>query len=162
MLAGLRVNVTEFEPKRLFMLSVYLLVMGLLLGYLAEQQKHLRAEKAVITRTLAKVRVEAGLTGTLASDFFGNSWHVRRVAAARRVAGEPQPSRFSRRVAEFRTCDIGVCLAGFRTARGGYVSCTISLETCVTRRKMASAGRRWHWIVKEMRWRCLRLSLWGD
>jgi signal transduction histidine kinase len=64
-LAGLRVNVTEFEPKRLFMLSVYLLVMGLLLGYLAEQQKHLRAEKAVITRTLAKVRVEAGLTGTL-------------------------------------------------------------------------------------------------
>ena len=32
------------------MLSVYLLVMGLLLGYLAEQQKHLRAEKAVVTR----------------------------------------------------------------------------------------------------------------
>jgi signal transduction histidine kinase len=68
-LAGLRVNVTEFEPKRLFMLSVYLLVMGLLLGYLAERQKHLRAEKAVITRTLAKVRVEAGLTGTLQQIF---------------------------------------------------------------------------------------------
>ncbi|MGA9391106.1 MAG: histidine kinase [Candidatus Sulfotelmatobacter sp.] len=64
-LAGLRVNVNEFEPKRLFMLSVYLLVMGLLLGYLAEQQKHLRAEKAAVTRMLAKVRVEAGLTGTL-------------------------------------------------------------------------------------------------
>ena len=64
-LAGLQINVTEFEPKRLFMLSVYLLVMGLLLGYLAEQQKHLRAEKAVVTRMLAKVRVEAGLTGTL-------------------------------------------------------------------------------------------------
>ena len=64
-LAGLRVNVAEFEPKRLFMLSVYLLVMGLLLGYLAEQQKHLRAEKAGVTRMLAKVRVEAGLTGTL-------------------------------------------------------------------------------------------------
>jgi signal transduction histidine kinase len=64
-LAGLQVNVTEFEPKRLFMLSVYLLVMGLLLGYLAEQQKHLRAEKAVVTSMLAKVRVEAGLTGTL-------------------------------------------------------------------------------------------------
>jgi signal transduction histidine kinase len=47
------------------MLSVYLLVMGLLLGYLAEQQKHLRAEKAVITRMLAKVRVDMGLTGTL-------------------------------------------------------------------------------------------------
>lgn len=64
-LAGLRVNVNEFEPKRLFMLSIYLLVMGLLLGYLAEQQKHMRAEKAAITRMLAKVRVDAGLTGTL-------------------------------------------------------------------------------------------------
>ena len=63
--SGLRVNVGEFEPQRLFMLSVYLLVMGLLLGYLAEQQKHLRAEKAVLTGTLAKVRVEAGLTGTI-------------------------------------------------------------------------------------------------
>jgi len=41
------------------------LVMGLLLGYLAEQQRHLRAEKAVVTGMLAKVRVEAGLTGTL-------------------------------------------------------------------------------------------------
>lgn len=64
-LAGLQVNVTEFEPKRLFMLSIYLLVMGLLLGYLAEQQKHLRAEKAAVARLLAKARVEAGLTGTL-------------------------------------------------------------------------------------------------
>jgi signal transduction histidine kinase len=62
---GLQVNTTEFEPNRLFMLSVYLLVMGLLLGYLARQQKHLRAEKAGVTRMLAKVRVEAGLTGTL-------------------------------------------------------------------------------------------------
>lgn len=63
--AGLRVNVAEFEPKRLFMLSIYLLVMGLLLGYLAEQQKHLRAEKAAVTGLLGKARVEAGLTGTL-------------------------------------------------------------------------------------------------
>lgn len=68
-LSGLQVNVSEFEPKRLFMLSVYLLVMGLLLGYLAEQQKHLRAEKAAVTRMLAKVRVEAGLTGTLQQVF---------------------------------------------------------------------------------------------
>jgi signal transduction histidine kinase len=63
--SGLKMNTTEFEPKRLFMLSVYLLVMGLLLGYLAQQQKHLRAEKAAVTRMLAKVRVDAGLTGTL-------------------------------------------------------------------------------------------------
>ncbi len=65
LLSGLQVNVSEFEPNRLFMLSVYLLVMGMLLGYLAEQQKHLRAEKAAVTRMLAKIRVEAGLTGTL-------------------------------------------------------------------------------------------------
>ncbi len=63
--SGLHMNTTEFEPKRLFMLSVYLLVMGLLLGYLSEQQKHLRAEKAAVTRMLTKVRVESGLTGTL-------------------------------------------------------------------------------------------------
>ena len=68
-LTGLQVNVTEFEPKRLFMLSVYLLVMGLLLGYLAEQQKHLRAEKAVVTGILSRVRVEAGLTGTIQQIF---------------------------------------------------------------------------------------------
>jgi signal transduction histidine kinase len=68
-LNGLRVNVREFEPQRLFMLSVYLLVMGLLLGYLAEQQKHLRAEKAVVTGTLSRVRVEAGLTGTIEQIF---------------------------------------------------------------------------------------------
>jgi hypothetical protein len=34
-LLGLRVNAGTFEPQRLFMLSIYLLVMGLLLGYLA-------------------------------------------------------------------------------------------------------------------------------
>ena len=58
-------NVTDFEPKHLFMRSIYLLVMGFLLGYLAEQQKHLRAEKAVVARIVGKARVEAGLAGTL-------------------------------------------------------------------------------------------------
>ncbi len=66
---GLRVNVREFEPQRLFMLSIYLIVMGVLLGYLAEQQKHLRAEKAVVNGILSRVRVEAGLNGTLQQIF---------------------------------------------------------------------------------------------
>jgi len=66
---GLRINAQDFEPERLFMLSVYLLVMGLLLGYLAEQQKHLRAEKALINRILSRVRVEAGLNGTMQQIF---------------------------------------------------------------------------------------------
>ena len=68
-LTGLHINVREFEPEPLFMLSVYLIVMGLLLGYLAEQQKHLRAEKAVVTGILSRIRVEAGLTGTIEQIF---------------------------------------------------------------------------------------------
>jgi signal transduction histidine kinase len=60
-----RIQIVNFEPRDLFMRSIYLLVMGILLGYLAEQQKQLRAEKAVIARVLAGVRLEAGLTGTL-------------------------------------------------------------------------------------------------
>jgi signal transduction histidine kinase len=64
-LPGLRVDATYFEPKSLFMRSISLLVLGLLLGYLAEQQKQLRAEKVVINRFLGKARVEAGLSGTL-------------------------------------------------------------------------------------------------
>ena len=41
-LPPLGVNVAQFAPKRLFMLSAYLLVMGVLIVYLAEQQKRLR------------------------------------------------------------------------------------------------------------------------
>ena len=64
-LLPLSVQTSQFEPKHLFMLSTYLLVMGLMLGYLAEQQKRLRAERATITRVLGQVRVEEGLRGTL-------------------------------------------------------------------------------------------------
>jgi len=64
-LTGLQINFTEFQPQPLFMLSIYLIVMGLLLGYLAEQQKNLRAEKAVVVGMLSRVRVEMGLTGTI-------------------------------------------------------------------------------------------------
>ena len=65
LLAGLRLNLQEFELHRLFMLSVYLLVMAMLLGYLAEQQKRLRGERATVARLLQKANVEAGLTVTL-------------------------------------------------------------------------------------------------
>ena len=61
----LQIDASYFEPKSLFMRSVSLLVLGLLLGYLAEQQKQLRAEKVVIARTLGRARVEAGVSGTL-------------------------------------------------------------------------------------------------
>ncbi len=68
-LTGLHINVKAFEPEPLLMLSVYLIVMGILLGYLAERQKHLRAEKAVVTGILSRIRVEAGLTGTIQQIF---------------------------------------------------------------------------------------------
>jgi signal transduction histidine kinase len=114
-LLGLRVNLREFEPERLFMLSVYLLVMGLLLGYLAEQQKHLRAEKAVVTGTLSRVRVEAGLTGTIEQIFHEamSMYGASRVVVAsqeshsqRVFVGELEKAS-GRVPAEFRWLDTG-------------------------------------------------------
>lgn len=61
----LHVDAADFTPEVLLTRSIYLIVMGLLLGYLAEQQKQLRAEKAVIAHVLGGVSVEAGLGGTL-------------------------------------------------------------------------------------------------
>ena len=55
----------ELDAGRLFERAIALLVMALLLGYLGEQQKQLRAEKTVITNMLGKARVEAGMTATL-------------------------------------------------------------------------------------------------
>ena len=64
-LPRLGVSVRELDPQQLFMSSVYLVVLGFLLGYMSENQKKVRAERAVITRILSSTRVEAGLTGTM-------------------------------------------------------------------------------------------------
>jgi signal transduction histidine kinase len=58
-------DVADLEPQRLVVQSIYLVVMGLLLGYLADQQKKLRAEKDQATSLLAMVRMDTGLTGNL-------------------------------------------------------------------------------------------------
>ena len=55
----------ELETNRLFERAVSLLVISLLLGYMAEEEKELRGEKAVIARILGKARVELGMSGTL-------------------------------------------------------------------------------------------------
>ena len=60
-----RLGVRHLDLEQLFISSVYVMVLGLLLGYMSENQKRLRAERAVITRVLGSARVEAGLTGTL-------------------------------------------------------------------------------------------------
>jgi signal transduction histidine kinase len=64
-LPRLGVSVRELDPQQLFMSSVYLIVLGFLLGYMSENQKKVRAERAVITRVLSSTRVEAGLTATM-------------------------------------------------------------------------------------------------
>ena len=64
-LPRLGLSVRELDPQQLFMTSVYLVVLGFLLGYMSENQKKVRAERAVITRVLSSTRVEVGLTGTM-------------------------------------------------------------------------------------------------
>jgi signal transduction histidine kinase len=61
----LHANSGGLDTQQLVMSSVYLIVLGFLLGYMSENQKKMRAERAVITRVLSATRVEAGLTGNM-------------------------------------------------------------------------------------------------
>jgi signal transduction histidine kinase len=74
----------ELDASRLFERAVALLVMALLLGYLGEQQKQLRAEKTVITTMLSRARVEAGMTATLQAVLLdlGRLYRARSVRVA--------------------------------------------------------------------------------
>ncbi len=85
-LPPLGVSVRELDPQQLFMSSVYLLVLGFLLGYMSENQKKVRAERAVITRVLSSTRVETGLTGTM-QQILGE---VMSIYGARRVLSASQ------------------------------------------------------------------------
>lgn len=85
-LPRLGVSVRELNPQQLFMSSVYLIVLGLLLGYMSENQKKARAERVVITRVLSSTRVEVGLTGTL-QQILGE---VMSIYGARRVLSASQ------------------------------------------------------------------------
>ena len=85
-LPRLGLSVRELNPQQLFMSSVYLIVLGFLLGYMSENQKKVRAERAVITRVLSSTRVEAGLTGTM-QQIFGE---VMSIYGAARVLGASQ------------------------------------------------------------------------
>lgn len=85
-LPALAAAVREPGPQQLFMSSVYLMVLGLLLGYMSENEKKLRAERVVVTRVLSSARVEAGLTHTL-QEIFGE---ILNLYGARRVLGASQ------------------------------------------------------------------------
>lgn len=89
-----RVNIADFDPKRLFVRSIYLLVMAFLLGYLAEQQKKLRAEKEVATRMLGMVRMDSGMSAAL-SQIVGelmNLYGARRALIVSREGSNPRIS----------------------------------------------------------------------
>jgi signal transduction histidine kinase len=55
----------EFELNRFILRSAFLLLMGLLLGYLSEQEKVHQAEANLIARLLSRVQAERGLRATL-------------------------------------------------------------------------------------------------
>jgi signal transduction histidine kinase len=85
-LPPLGLSVREVDAQQLFMSSVYLIVLGFLLGYMSENQKKVRAERAVIMRVLGSARVEAGLTGTM-QQILGE---VMSIYGASRVLGASQ------------------------------------------------------------------------
>ena len=73
------------------MLSVYLIVMGLLLGYLAEQQKHLRAEKAAGDRDPVEGARGSWIDRHDAADLQRSHVDVWCVATGGGGAGSSQP-----------------------------------------------------------------------
>jgi signal transduction histidine kinase len=63
----------DLELNKFIIRCVYLLLAGLMIGYLAESEKELRAENALITRMLSRVRVDFGLSASLSSVINGVS-----------------------------------------------------------------------------------------
>lgn len=71
----------QFELNRAIMRGVYLLILGLLLGYLADEDKLLRAETSAVSRVMGLGRVEEGLRGTLRDVLR----EVQQISGARQV-----------------------------------------------------------------------------
>ncbi len=63
----------DLEVNKFIIRCVYLLLAGLMIGYLAESEKELRAENALITRMLSRIRVDYGLSASLSSVITGMS-----------------------------------------------------------------------------------------
>ncbi len=55
----------HYDADRIVVRATYLAMMGLLLGYLAEETRLLRAETTAIVTLLGKIRLDAGMTQTL-------------------------------------------------------------------------------------------------
>jgi len=54
-----------YEVNRFIMRGTYLLILGFLLGYLAQEEKELRVESSASARLLARARMDLGLRATL-------------------------------------------------------------------------------------------------
>ncbi len=80
--------------NRLLLSAAYLLSMGLLIGYLAENEKQLRAEKATLSRILAMARVDVGLTGSL-QEIFRELLQLFRAGTALLAIEESHSTRIS-------------------------------------------------------------------
>ena len=59
----------RYTLNELIIRTLYLLIIGYLLGFIAEEEKFLRAETAGIARTMARVEAETGVLGTLRAVF---------------------------------------------------------------------------------------------
>ena len=57
----------DLEVNKFIIRCVYLLLAGLMIGYLAESEKELRAENALINRMISRIRVDYGLSASLSS-----------------------------------------------------------------------------------------------
>src|SRR5207245_5069647 len=101
-LPRLGMSVRELDPQQLLMSSVYLIVLGFLLGYMSENQKKVRAERAVIMRVLSSTRVEVGLTGTL-QQILGEVMSIYGASRVLRASQEANRSWVFR--AGVRLCD---------------------------------------------------------
>jgi len=61
----------DLEVNKFIIRCVYLLLAGLMIGYLAESEKELRAENSLINRMLSRIRVDYGLAGSLSTVMTG-------------------------------------------------------------------------------------------
>ena len=61
----------DLEVNKFIIRCVYLLLAGLMIGYLAESEKELRAENSLINRMVSRIRVDFGLSGSLSTVMAG-------------------------------------------------------------------------------------------
>lgn len=132
---AIRANAAEVESKSLFMRSVYLMVMGLLLGYLAERQKKLSAEKDIAARMLRLVRMDVGLAGTLSQimaellRLYGaqRSLIATRESASHRIS--LAQLELSTSVAELQWTDLGMSAANVYLKEGPATTWYVSADS---------------------------------